>query len=77
MVHELLHVEDTEFYIMGLPKMREMVVTAAWYLWAEHRKVYHGEEIQTSTRIALAVRGLAANFSIACSPNAKLRSGIW
>ena len=26
---------------------------------------------------SLAVRGLAANFSIACSPNAKLRSGIW
>ena len=55
-MHELLHVEDTEFYILGLPKMREMVATAAWYLWFEHHKVYHGEEIQTSTRIPSCTR---------------------
>ena len=69
--------EETKLYILGFPNLREMVATAAWYLWFEHRKVYHGEEIQTPTQIDLSVHGLAANFSIACSPKAKFWSGIW
>ncbi|KAI4999787.1 hypothetical protein ZWY2020_004376 [Hordeum vulgare] len=54
-----------------------MVATVAWYLWLEHRKVYHGDEIQKASRIPLAIRGLLANFSIACAHIAKIRTGGW
>ncbi|KAI4974372.1 hypothetical protein ZWY2020_047652 [Hordeum vulgare] len=39
--------------------------------------VYHGDETQTASRIALAIRGLSANFSIACAHTAKIRTGGW
>ena len=35
-VHELLSMEETEVQILGLPKLKEVVATAAWYLWFEH-----------------------------------------
>ncbi|KAE8811717.1 hypothetical protein D1007_11513 [Hordeum vulgare] len=63
--------------LLGCPKLQEVVATAAWYLWFEHRKVYHGDEIQTTPQIALAIRGLSANFSIACAKTAKGRTGGW
>ena len=37
-VHELLSMEETEVQILGLPKLKEVVATAAWYLWYEHQK---------------------------------------
>ncbi|KAI5005781.1 hypothetical protein ZWY2020_033024 [Hordeum vulgare] len=46
-------------------------------MWFEHRKVYHGDEIQTAPQIALAIRGLSANFSIACTHTARGRTGGW
>lgn len=76
-VLELLHMDASEINILGCPNLREMVATTAWYLWFEHRKIYHGEEIQSASRIALAIRGLSANFTIACAHNAKIHSSGW
>ncbi|KAI5010157.1 hypothetical protein ZWY2020_012294 [Hordeum vulgare] len=76
-IYELLHMETSGIILLGCPKLREVVATAAWYLWFEHRKVYHGDDIQTAPQIALAIRGLSANFSIACAKTAKGRTGGW
>ena len=73
-VHELLSMEETEVQILGLPKPKEVVATAAWYLWYEHRKNYHGEDTQKPSQIALAIQ---ANFTIACSPKKKVRVESW
>ncbi|KAE8786703.1 hypothetical protein D1007_39394 [Hordeum vulgare] len=76
-VLELMHMDDSDVNILGCPKLREMVATATWYLWFEHRKVYHGDETQTTSRIALAICGLSANFRITCAPTAKPRTRGW
>ncbi|KAE8782424.1 hypothetical protein D1007_44087 [Hordeum vulgare] len=76
-IYELLHMETSGIILLGCLKLREVVATAAWYLWFEHRKVYHGDDIQTAPQIALAIRGLSANFSIACAKTAKGRTGGW
>ena len=63
--------------MLGFPKLREVIATTAWYLWVEHQKIYHEEDIQNPMQIALAIRGLAANFSIAYSRKAKVHVEAW
>ena len=41
--------------VLGQPKLRETVTTAAWYLWFERRKLTHGETVQNAAQISLAV----------------------
>lgn len=73
----LLCMEDYEIHILGMPKLRELVATTMWYICLEHKKIYHGEDSQNPSQISLAVRGLSANFSIACMPKAKARIVAW
>lgn len=76
-LEHLLCLKDNESYILGLPKLREIVATAAWYLWYERRKLTHGEDTQTASQISLAGRGLAANFIISCSPKPVRKMVCW
>lgn len=69
--------KDNESHILGLPKLREIVATAAWYLWYERRKLTHGEDTQTASQISLAGRGLEANFIISCSPKPVRKMACW
>lgn len=61
---------DQDVVVFGLPKFRETIATTSWYLWWEHRKVTHGEEVQDADQINMAVRALAANFVLAWAPKA-------
>lgn len=70
-------VPDHEALVLGQAKFKEIVATAAWYLWWERRKFRHDEPIQTPNQIQLAVRTLAGNFTLASYPNSKVKRGGW
>jgi ribonuclease HI len=76
-LQNLLCTVEKEIHVLGMPKLREIVATTTWYLWYERRKLTHGEPTQGADQINLAVRSMAANFIISCSPKAKRRVTAW
>ena len=68
---------DQDVVVFGLPKFRETIATTSWYLWWEHRKVTHGEEVQDADQINMVVRALAANFVLACAQKARVCTVRW
>lgn len=63
----LLRLLEQEIHVLGLPKLKETVATAAWYLWYERRKLTHREESQSA----------AVNYIIAYSPRPSVRMIVW
>lgn len=73
----LLNIPGHEVLVLGQGRFKEIIVVSSWYLWWERRKLNHEEETQSVYNIFLSVKALTANFTIAASPKAKLRTEGW
>jgi hypothetical protein len=57
--------------------LKELTVTACWYLWWERRKIVHDERVQKPAQSAQAISALALNYFRALKKNAGIRRHGW
>jgi hypothetical protein len=50
-LEHLLCFPEQDIQVLRLPKLKEAMATAAWYLWFEHRKLTQGEATHNAAQL--------------------------
>ena len=57
--------------------LKELIVTACWYIWWERRKIIRDESVQKPSRSSQAIMALALNFFRSCKKASGIRRHGW
>lgn len=57
--------------------LKELIATACWYSWWEHRKITRDEPVQSTARSAQAIAAVVTNFVRATKSSSKIRRHGW
>ena len=66
-----------ECVVLGLKNSTEAIAIGSWYLWWERRKLVHNEKVQEPKFIAMAIRALVANYTMASDAKVMIKQHGW